>query len=122
MRALRSLAVCFGAIALWSVFLGGGAGLTGSASSAVAVNSPRLETSTLHAAPAAALLPSGRPPAVADVRPSGTAEGGDPTGESSSLLASARRSASVLGQALNSGRAIARAARTTCAMLCVFLC
>ncbi|MEF8940137.1 MAG: hypothetical protein V5A22_09850 [Salinivenus sp.] len=121
MRALRSLAVCLGAIALWGMLLGGGAGLPGSASSAVAVNSPRLDTSTLHAVPAAALLPSGRPPAVADVRPSGTAEGGDPTGESSSPLVSARRSASVLGQALSSGRMIARAERT-CAMLCVFLC
>ena len=121
MRALRFLASCLGAIALWGMLLGGGAGLPESASSAVAANSPRLDTTTLHAVPAAAPLPSGCPPAVADVRPSGTAEGGDPTGESSSLLTSARRSASVLGQALNAGRVIARAERT-CAMLCVFLC
>lgn len=121
MRALRSLLVCLGVLTLGAVVWGGG--IQGAASSAAAFSSPRPETTTLHAAPAAStdLDPSGRLPAVVDVRRFGDVEGNDPTGGSPSLLVSARRSASVLGQALSSGRAVVRTART-CAVLCVFLC
>lgn len=121
MRPLRSLLVCLGALALGAVVWG--AGVQGPASSAAAFSAPRPETPTLHAVPAASadLDPSGRRPAVGDVRLSGDAEGDDPTGGAPSLLVSARRSAPASRQPPSTGRTVVRAA-PTCAALCVFLC
>lgn len=112
------------ATTLWALLLLSGAAVWGAAPSAAAASSsPQLETTTLHSAPdaSAALAHPGRLPAVVDVRLSGDAEGGEPTGGSPSLLVSNRRSESGALQAPGTGREAVRVART-CAVLCVFLC
>lgn len=118
----RNIPACTGAIALWIVFLMGGAQDL-ALSSAASSRSLGQESTSLHSASSSsALLPqSEHLPVVGDLRLSGNADGEESSGRASVTASSSALSFPLFDRLPRPGRTPLFIERS-CPMLCVFLC